>query len=167
MAGRARVTRPHRPPPARKDEALADRLPRREIAVMATVVAALWVLGVVSATPQDRSVARYADIPRDAYAVVAEVRAKPGKERELRDATLPLVAAVRREPNNLIYFLHEDRESPGRFVFYEVFASRADFEAHNATPHVRAWFARLPELALGDVKVVRMEILGNRTAAPR
>lgn len=105
---------------------------------------------------------RYVDIPAGAYAVVAEVRAKPGKERELRQATLPLVAQVRAEPNNLLYFLHEDREVPGHFIFYEVFASQADFEAHNATPHVQAWFKRLPELASGGVKVLRAEILDHR-----
>ena len=108
---------------------------------------------------------RYDEIPDGAYAVVAEVRAKPGKERELRDATLPLVAKVRAEPNNLLYFLHEDRESPGHFVFYEIFASKADFDAHNATPHVQAWFAKLPELAEGGVKAVRMQILGNLPVA--
>jgi len=103
----------------------------------------------------------YAQIPNEAIAVVAEVRAKPGKENELREATLPLVAQVRKEPHNLVYFLQEDRESPGHFVFYEIFASRADFDAHNATPHVQAWFARLPDLADGGVKVVRLEVLGN------
>jgi quinol monooxygenase YgiN len=108
---------------------------------------------------------RYDEIPDGAYSVVAEVRAKPGKERELREATLILVEKVRAEPNNVLYFLHEDRQSPGHFIFYEIFASQADFEAHNATRHVQAWFARLPELADGDVKVVRMEILGNRTYA--
>jgi quinol monooxygenase YgiN len=106
---------------------------------------------------------RYAEIPDGAYSVVAEVRAKPGKERQLREATLTLVAQVRAEPNNLLYFLHEDREAPGHFVFYEIFASKADFEAHNATPHVQAWFAKLPALADGGVKVVRMKILGNLT----
>ena len=105
---------------------------------------------------------RYDEIPDGAYSVVAEVRAKPGKERELREATLVLVAQVRAEPNNLLYFLHEDREAPGHFIFYEIFASQSDFEAHNTTRHVQAWFARLPELADGGVKVVRMEILGNR-----
>jgi quinol monooxygenase YgiN len=106
---------------------------------------------------------RYAKIPDDAYAVVAEIRAKPGKEDELRKATLPLVAQVRNEPNNRLYFLHENRKSPGHFVFYEIFASQADFEAHNATPHVQSWFARLPELAEGDVNVVHMRILGNES----
>lgn len=101
----------------------------------------------------------YGSVPHGAIAVVADVRAKPGKERELREITLPLVAKVRAERNNVVYFLHEDRESPGHFVFYEIFASAADFEAHNATPHVQAWFARLPELAEGGVKVSRLQIL--------
>ncbi len=57
---------------------------------------------------------RYDAIPAGAIAIVAQVRAKPGKEHELRLATLPLIAEVRREPRNILYFLHEDREEPGR-----------------------------------------------------
>lgn len=75
---------------------------------------------------------RYAAIPQGAYSVVAEVRARPRKEDALREATLPLIALVRSDPKNLVYFLQEDREAPGRFIFYEVFATREDFEAHNA-----------------------------------
>jgi quinol monooxygenase YgiN len=118
--------------------------------------------GAGPAVARDAAGVAYRDIPADAYAVVAEVRAKAGKAQALREATLPLVAQVRAELNNLAYFLHEDREAPGHFVFYEIFASQADFEAHNATPHVQAWFAKLPELADGGVKVMRMGILGNR-----
>lgn len=113
-------------------------------------------------TAPDSTGAHYAQIPGEAYAVVARVQAKPGKEQALREVTLPLIAKVRAEPNNLVYFLQEDREKPGHFIFYEIFASQADFEAHNATPHVQAWFARLPELAEGGVQVTRMEILGSR-----
>ena len=116
------------------------------------------------AMAQEAAVVRYDEIPAGAYSVVAEVRARPGKERELREATLPLVAQVRREPNNLLYFLHENRETPGHFIFYEIFASEADFNAHNATPHVQAWFATLSDLSDGGVKVLRMEILGNRNS---
>jgi quinol monooxygenase YgiN len=105
---------------------------------------------------------RYDQIPESAYAVVAEVRAKPGKEAQLRAITLTLVARVRAEPNNILYFLHEDRESPGHFVFYEIFATKADFDAHNGTAHVQQWFKQLPELAQDGVHVTKMQILGNR-----
>jgi quinol monooxygenase YgiN len=108
---------------------------------------------------KDFSSAGYARIPGGAYSVVAEVRAKPGKEAELRAVTLPLIALVRSDPKNLVYFLQEERDAPGHFVFYEVFASREDFEAHNNMPYVKEWLARLPELAQGGVKVTRMEIL--------
>lgn len=137
---------------------------KRSLSTQITVLLVIAVLGIASAFAADSRVARYDIVPSGAYAVVAEVRAKAGKENELRAITLPLVKQVRAEPNNLLYFLHEDRETPGHFVFYEIFTTQADFEAHNATPHVQAWFARLPELADGGVKVIRMEILGNRVA---
>jgi len=120
---------------------------------------ALWSTPAIAG---NASPMQYDTLPAGAYAVVAEVRAKAGKEDALREVTLPLVGQVRAEPNNLLYFLHEDRQAPGHFVFYEIFKTQADFEAHNATPHVQAWFARLPELAEGGVKVIRMEVLGNQ-----
>ena len=101
----------------------------------------------------------YSEVLEGAYSIVAEVRAKPGKEAELRAATLPLVPLVRSDPKNLVYFLQEDRDSPGHFIFYEIFGNQADFEAHNAMPYVKDWFSKLPALADGDVKVMKMEIL--------
>lgn len=118
---------------------------------------AIALLAPVAA--QEHEGIRYDQVPQGAYSIVAQVRAKPGKEDELREATLPLVALVRSDPKNLVYFLQEDREAPGHFIFYEVFATRADFEAHNAMPYVKDWFAKLPELAVGGVEVMRMEIL--------
>lgn len=115
----------------------------------------------IPASAKEASGIRYAQIPAGAYSIIAEVRAKPGKEAELRAATLPLIAQVRSDPKNLVYFLQEDRERPGHFVFYEVFATKDDFEAHNAMPYVKDWFAKLPALAEGGVQVMRMEILGR------
>lgn len=111
-----------------------------------------------SAVAQQAPHVRYKDIPEGAYSVVAQVRAKPGKEDALRAATLPLIALVRSDPKNLVYFLQEDRAKPGHFIFYEIFASQADFEAHNAMPYVQEWFAKLPELAEGGVEVMTMAI---------
>jgi quinol monooxygenase YgiN len=123
------------------------------------------MIGLVSVCSGGRATAepaggiRYGAIPEGSYSVVAVVRAKLGKEAALREATLPLVRLVRSDPKNLVYFLQEDREVPGRFVFYEIFATRADFEAHNNMPYVKDWFAGLPELADGGVTVTHMEIL--------
>ncbi len=122
-------------------------------AVIATVVPAH------SSEPPNAATS-YEKIPAGAFSVVAQVQAKPGKEAALRAATLPLIALVRTDPNNLVYFLQEDRESPGHFIFYEVFANREHFEAHNNMPYVKAWFAKLPDLAQGGVEVMRMEVLG-------
>jgi len=113
-----------------------------------------------SALAEPAAHVRYSAIRGGAYSVVAQVRAKPGKEDALRAATLPLIAQVRGDPKNLVYFLQEDRTKPGHFTFYEIFASQADFDAHNAMPYVQEWFAKLPELADGGVEVIRMAILG-------
>ena len=101
----------------------------------------------------------YSGVPDNAFSVVAEVRAKPGKESELRIATLPLIKLVRSDPKTIAYFLQEDWEANGHFVFYEVFANESDFDAHNAKPYVQEWFTKLPELAEGGVHAMRMKIL--------
>ena len=114
------------------------------------LVAAVTLLAsAASVAANDRDGIRYKAIPDGAYSVVAEVRAKPGKERALREATLPLVTLVRRDPKNLVYFFQEDREAPGRVIFYEVFATRADFGAHNAMPYVQQWLGRTPRTGGG------------------
>lgn len=124
---------------------------------------ATFALGVssVSAAAKDGGAVRYQDVPDGAYSVVAEVRARPGQEDALRQATRPLVGLVRGDPKNLVYFLQEDRAAPGHFIFYEIFASQPDFEAHNAMPYVQDWFAKLPALADGGVTVMRMGVLGG------
>lgn len=122
--------------------------------------AAAMAMTAAPSIAQEGPRVRYQEIPEGAYSVVAQVRARPGKEGALRAATLPLVDLVRGDPKNLVYFLQEDRAKPGHFIFYEVFASQADFDAHNATPYVKDWFAKLPELADGGVEVMRMAVLG-------
>jgi len=124
-----------------------------------SILLALCLLAAIPARAEQGPGKGYAAIPAGAYSVVAEVHAKLGKEDALRAITLPLIALVRSDPKNLVYFLQEDREKPGHFIFYEIFASLEDFEAHNAMPYVKDWFAKLPELAEGGVTVMRMEIL--------
>lgn len=133
----------------------------RYISLLGLFVLTVATVAFAQAGPEPGPGKGYKQVASGAYSVVAEVRAKPGKEAELRAVTLPLISLVRSDPKNLVYFLQENREAPGHFVFYEVFASQRDFEAHNAMPYVKAWFAKLPELADGGVKVTRMAILAD------
>ena len=129
----------------------------------------LLVMVIVCVSPMKVAIGQagpgggYAKIPKGAYSVIAEVRAKPGKIEDLRAATLPLISLVRSDPKNLVYFFQEDRENPGHFVFFEVFATKADFEAHNNMPYVKEWFAKLSDLAEGGVKTTRMEVQPPQT----
>jgi quinol monooxygenase YgiN len=45
----------------------------------------------------------------------------------------------------------------GHSIFYEVFPTKEDFEAHNNMPYVKEWFSKVPKLAEGDVKT-QMEV---------
>lgn len=132
------------------------------ILIVALLAPAAMAVTLV-AKAEERPRTSYAHIPVNAFSVVAQVRAKPGKEDELRAAALPLIELVRQEPNNLVYFLQEDRSSPGHFTFYEIFVSETDFEAHNATPHVKAFLEKIPELADGDIQVTKMQVLQQPT----
>ena len=122
------------------------------------MVVVLCVLPTKSSFGQSGPGSGYAKVPKGAYSIIAEIQAKSGKREDLRAATLPLIHLVRSDPKNLVYFFQEDRENPGRFIFFEVFATKEDFEAHNNMPYVKEWFAKLPELAEGGVTTTRMEV---------
>lgn len=128
---------------------------------LATGMLAAGIATSASVSAQESTTARYAEIPGGAYSIVAQVRARPGEKAELRAAGLPLIQLVRSDPKNLVYFLQEDRSAPGHFIFYEAFASHADFEAQYVTPYVKAWLDRRPELAQGGAEVMRMEVLAR------
>ncbi len=76
-----------------------------------------------------------ADIP---IVINAHIHATAGREDELQKQLQALVAPSRLEPGCLYYALHIDPESPGKFMFYEKFASQAAIDSHLLTPHFLA-----------------------------
>ncbi len=78
--------------------------------------------------------------------VIAYHRAKPGKERALRDALLAVCAPTRAEKGCINYDLHAAPDDPGLLVFHENWTSKADLDAHLASPHIDAFRAIAPEL---------------------
>lgn len=101
--------------------------------------------------------------------VVAHLRARPGKEAELEQALLALVAPTTAEDGCLNYDLHRETGDPGHFVFYENWTSQQALARHLAAPHIQAVLARADELlaAPPDIRTFRMLHAPTGRAAAR
>lgn len=60
------------------------------------------------------------------------------------------------EPGTLTYVVHTVNDEPLARIFYELYADRAGFEAHNAEPHTRHFLAEREQYLAGT----RVEFLG-------
>ena len=78
--------------------------------------------------------------------VIAYHRAKPGKERALRDALLAVRGPTLKEKGCINYDLHVSPDDPGLLVFHENWESKADLDAHLASPHIDAFRKIAPDL---------------------
>jgi quinol monooxygenase YgiN len=85
--------------------------------------------------------------------VVAQIKAKPGKEDDLRRVLLTLIEPTRAEDGCVQYDLHVHATDSTRFVFYENWTSREHLDCHLASPHLSAavataadWVAEPPSV---------------------
>jgi quinol monooxygenase YgiN len=78
--------------------------------------------------------------------VVAEMRAKPGKEEAMRQAVLSVVEPTRKEAGCVQYDLHVHAAEPGRFVFYENWTSDEALAQHSASDHLKIFRAAIADL---------------------
>lgn len=76
------------------------------------------------------------DERRDLLTVIAYVRARPGKEDELRAALEALIQPTAAEDGYVNYDLHQGVEDPAVFFFYENWESPEHLDAHLAQPHL-------------------------------
>jgi quinol monooxygenase YgiN len=88
--------------------------------------------------------------------IVAIIRARAGREAEVGRRLRGLVEPSRRDPGCLNYDLHVSLETPGLFLFYENWATRADWDAHMATPHLAAWKAAAEDL-VESTEILQMQ----------
>ena len=79
---------------------------------------------------------RVTKVDDDNVILNVHMEAVPGHEDELAAQLLALVEPTRREPGCLVYQLHRDPESRGKFMFYERFVSQEALDSHTASPHL-------------------------------
>lgn len=89
-------------------------------------------------------------------AVILE--AKPGKEVELREALTALLAPTRLEDGCIDYEFHLDPQNPGRFMFYENWESREQWDAHMETDHIKGFIEIAGDLIANDVDLTHWDL---------
>lgn len=92
--------------------------------------------------------------------VVAHVRAKAGKEEELKKVMLGLIAPTRKEAGCLRYELFQNKEDSADLTFVEGWESDAALDAHMKTPHFQAAVGQIPLFAAGPPDIRRYRLVG-------
>jgi quinol monooxygenase YgiN len=87
--------------------------------------------------------------------VIACLRAKAGKEMQLRQELQCLVGPTLAEAGCIAYDLHESTSEAGSFMFHEVWRNSAALDAHFHTPHMIAISKLLPELLAGPMDLTK------------
>jgi len=97
------------------------------------------------------------DANRDLLTVIASMRAKAGKEDELRAALESLVEPTKTEPGNVNYDLHQGVQDPAVFYFYENWESAEFLKQHSKSPLLQETIARAAtELVDGEVTIATL-----------
>lgn len=96
------------------------------------------------------------DDRRDLLTVIASMRAKPGKEQDLRTALEALIAPTAKEAGYVNYDLHQGVEDPAVFFFYENWESGEALDAHLAAPHLQEFVGRMDDLLDGGLQISRL-----------
>jgi len=92
-----------------------------------------------------------------AVTVVATFQARPGKETELKNALIGLVAPTRQEAGCLNYDLHISPDDPTKFLFHENWTSQAHLDAHLKSPHIATLLPRVDELCVAFPEITIWE----------
>ena len=82
----------------------------------------------------------------ESLTVTAQIKAKRGKDSQVRQELLSLVAPSRKEAGCLNYDLHQALDNHALFLLHENWITEAHLEQHMQQPDLKAVLARLGPL---------------------
>jgi quinol monooxygenase YgiN len=92
--------------------------------------------------------------------VIAQIKAKPGQEGQVRQELLSLVAPSRQDAGCINYDLHQAADNPALFLFHENWASKAHLDAHLAKPDLQAALGRVGTMVAEAPQITLWEKIG-------
>jgi quinol monooxygenase YgiN len=91
--------------------------------------------------------------------VIARALARAGKEDQLRETLIEMLAPTRVEQGCRLYELYES-SNRGLFYFYEEWESQDALDHHTKTPHYKRLAKNVRDLLEGDFEVNVLDSLG-------
>ena len=99
------------------------------------------------------------------FALVVRFTVRPGSEEAFDDLVSTTEVGIRAsEPGTLVYACHRVDGAPRERIFYELYANKAAFEAHESQPHTRHFLAARDAL-LESTAVDFLALTGGKTPA--
>src|SRR5512143_1585973 len=92
--------------------------------------------------------------------VIAQIKAKPGKEAEVRKELASLIAPSRKDAGCINYDLHQAVDDPARFMFHENWTSKAHLDRHLQKPDLQAVLARVGQMVAEPPQITLWEKIG-------
>jgi quinol monooxygenase YgiN len=92
--------------------------------------------------------------------VVARIKAKFGKEEEVKKELKALIEPTRSESGCINYDLHQAPDDPSLFMFLENWKTKEDLDKHMETPHFKAWRVKGEGLLDGPPDVTLWRTIG-------
>ncbi|MFJ4144073.1 putative quinol monooxygenase [Pseudomonas sp. NPDC089734] len=87
------------------------------------------------------------------YGFILHAYTRPEKSDEFQALFSSHVAASRREPGCIEYHMLRDQQDPTLFIFYEVWATKADLDVHSALPHMVQFHEKRMEYLVRDFEI--------------
>lgn len=91
--------------------------------------------------------------------VIATLRARPGKEAELKDYLTTLVGYTRTEMGCVAYDLNQQQDDPGLFVIVEYWTGRSALDQHMSMPYMQEFAASVGDLLAGPPQLQLLDMV--------
>jgi quinol monooxygenase YgiN len=93
--------------------------------------------------------------------LIAMVKAKQGKEKQVEEILKAMIPNVQNEKGATKYILHRAKDDSAQFLFYEEYTDQAALDLHNSTSYFKDLGRNLNGLLDGEPKGVFYEALAS------
>jgi quinol monooxygenase YgiN len=89
--------------------------------------------------------------------VVVRLKAKAGKEAQVRQELFSLLAPTRAEQGCINFDMHQAPNDPSLFLFHENWENEEDLKRHFETPHITRWIQEAKGLLAEPMELTRWQ----------